>query len=178
MDMEATGSEMLNVTVPVHGSFDDAFRALYPSVARTAGLVAHDAQLGADIAQEAFARLFQRWSRMTSDDHARNFVFRVTVNLAKSHLRRRLASPFGLHGPEVRVADNTASTDAWISMAGALANLSAMQRVSVVLVDYADFDTPTVASILGIAESTVRVHLMRGRRSLRAALALPVEDES
>jgi RNA polymerase sigma factor (sigma-70 family) len=174
--VEVTGADVLSMTVRVRGSFDDSFRSLYPSVARTAGLVAHDAQLGADIAQEAFARLFERWVRMTSDDHARNFVFRVAVNLAKSHLRRRFAAPFGLHGPEIRVTDHAGVADAWVVMSAALATLSASQRASVVLVDYADFDTAAVASILGIAESTVRVHLVRGRRSLRAALAMPVED--
>jgi RNA polymerase sigma-70 factor (ECF subfamily) len=176
--VEVTGNDAVDLTVPVRVSFDATFRALFPMVARTAGFVAHDAQLGADIAQEAFARLFVRWGRMRSDEHARNFVFRVAVNLAKSQVRRRLASPFGLRGPEVRVADDTPATDLWLGMADALADLSVSQRVSVVLVDYADFDTATVASMLGIVESTVRVHLMRGRRSLRAALALPEEDGS
>jgi DNA-directed RNA polymerase specialized sigma24 family protein len=46
----------------------------------------------------------------------------------------------------------------------------------VVLIDYADLDSPTAATILGIADSTVRVHLMRGRGALRAALALPEEE--
>ena len=42
-------------------SFEEAFRSFHPLVARTAGLVAHDAQLGADFAQEAFVRLYERW---------------------------------------------------------------------------------------------------------------------
>lgn len=176
--MEVTGAELVSVTVPVRVSFDATFRALFPTVARTAGFVAHDAQLGADIAQEAFARLFVRWGRMQSDEHARNFVFRVAVNLAKSQLRRRFVAPFGLRGPEVRVGDDTQAADLWVGMADALAALSVSQRVSVVLVDYADFDTATVAAILGIVESTVRVHLMRGRRSLRAALSMPMDGES
>ncbi len=173
--MEVTRVEHQNL-VEVRSSFDAVFRSCYPGVVRTAGLVARDAQLGADIAQESFARLFQRWARMTSDDHARNFVFRVAANLAKSQLRRRVAAPFGLHGPDIRVSDNAGATDAWVGVRSALAQLSASQRVSVVLVDYADFDTATVASILGIAESTVRTHLMRGRRSMRAALSLPMGD--
>jgi RNA polymerase sigma-70 factor, ECF subfamily len=176
--MEVTGADVVDLTVPVRVSFDATFRTLFPTVAKTAGFVAHDAQLGADIAQEAFARLFVRWGRMRSDEHARNFVFRVAVNLAKSQLRRRLVAPFGLHGPDVRVADDTPAADLWLGMADALAGLSVSQRVSVVLVDYADFDTATVAAILGIVESTVRVHLMRGRRTLRAALSMPMEDES
>ena len=158
-------------------SFDDTFRALYPAVARTAGFVAHDTQMGADIAQEAFARLYERWDRISSPEHARNFTFRVAVNLAKSHLRRRWAAPFGLHGPEVSVIDNTEGSDAWLQVSEALTALSPSQRAAVVLVDYADLDAASAAKILGIAESTVRVHVMRGRRSLRNALGMPEEDE-
>ena len=93
--------------------FDTCFRDLFPRVARTAALVSRDPGLGPDIAQEAFARLYERWDRIESAEHARNFAFRVAVNLARSHLRRRLALPFGLRGPDRPQADATASSDAW-----------------------------------------------------------------
>ncbi len=164
-------------TRSVPWSFDEAFRTLYPAVARTAGLVARDAQLGSDIAQEAFARLYERRERIESQEHARNFAFRVAVNLARSQLRRRLAAPFGLRGPDLTVPDGTAGSDAWLTVVSALRELSPQQRASVVLVDYADLDAAAAGSILGIAEATVRVHLMRGRRALRVSLGLPQEDE-
>lgn len=158
-------------------SFDDAFRELFPRVARTAALVARDPQLGPDIAQEAFARLYERWDRMASPDHARNFVFRVAVNLARSHLRRRLAAPFGLSGPERATRDETERSDDWLSVSSALEALSPKQRAAVVLIDYADLDAAGAAAVLGTAEATVRVHLMRGRRALRERLDLPEEDD-
>ncbi len=165
------------VTESLPRSFDETFRALYPTVVRTAGFVAHDAQVGSDIAQEAFVRLYERWDRMTSPEHARNFTLRVAVNLGRSHLRKRLAVPFGLRGgPEVVVSDGTEASDAWLTLADALAELSSSQRAAVVLVDYADLDAATAAEILGIAASTVRVHVMRGRRALRATLGMPLED--
>ncbi len=157
---------------PALGSFEDCFRARFATVARTAGLVARDPALGPDIAQEAFARLYERWDRMESDDHARNFVFRVATNLARSHLRRRVAAPFGLRSPDV---DPTAITDEWLTVAAALGQLSPRQRSCVVLVDYADIETATVAEMLGMAEGTVRVHLSRGRRALRERLTLEEE---
>jgi RNA polymerase sigma factor (sigma-70 family) len=164
-------------TTHASGSFDDAFRDLYPVVARTAGFVARDRQLGADIAQEAFVRLFERWDGIESDEHARNFVLRVAVNLAKSHLRRRLAAPFGLHGPDRVVGDPSERSDAWLELADALGRLTPIQRACVVLVDYADLDSPSAGKVLGIADATVRVHLHRARRTLRAALSLPQEDD-
>jgi len=152
--------------------FDTCFRDLFARVARTAALVSRDAGLGPDIAQEAFARLYERWDRIDSAEHARNFAFRVAVNLARSHLRRRLAVPFGLRGPERPQADTTASSDAWLVLVDALGELSPRQRACVVLVDYADLDAAAAAAALGMAEATVRVHLMRGRRALRTKLSI------
>ena len=52
----------------------------------------------------------------------------------------------------------------------ALSVLSVRQRQAVVLRDWAGYETTEVAAMLGMRESTVRVHLARGRQALRAAL--------
>jgi RNA polymerase sigma-70 factor (ECF subfamily) len=171
------GMEIDTATAHVAWSFDAAFRDLYPLVVRTAGFVARDRQLGADIAQEAFVRLLERWDRIESQEHARNFVLRVAVNLAKSHLRRRIAAPFGLTGPDVVQRDASDRSDAWFELVDALGGLTPIQRACVVLVDYADLDSRSAGEVLGVADATVRVHLFRARRKLRAALSLPEEDD-
>jgi DNA-directed RNA polymerase specialized sigma24 family protein len=114
---------------------------------------------------------------MESPEHARNFVFRVAVNLGRSHLRRRLAAPFGLSGPEQATADTTGRTDEWLNIAGALAQLSSSQRAAVVLIDYADLDSTSAAAILGVSASTARSNLMRGRTALREALGMTEEAD-
>lgn len=174
MELDVTDSRDV-ISAPT--DFDTCYRELFPRVARTAALVARDPQLGPDLAQEAFARLYERWDRMASPEHARNFAFRVAVNLARSHLRRRVAVPFGLSGPERSTPDPTASSADWLTVAEALEELSPKQRAAVVLVDYADLDAAATGAVLGMAEATVRVHLLRGRRALRARLGLPEEDE-
>jgi DNA-directed RNA polymerase specialized sigma24 family protein len=58
----------------------------------------------------------------------------------------------------------------------ALGELSPRQRACVVLVDYADLDAAGAAAALGMAEATVRVHLMRGRRALRTMLSIPDQE--
>jgi RNA polymerase sigma-70 factor (ECF subfamily) len=52
----------------------------------------------------------------------------------------------------------------------ALGTLSTVQRTVVVMHDYADRPTSEIAQTLGIARSTVRVHLSTARRKLRAIL--------
>jgi DNA-directed RNA polymerase specialized sigma24 family protein len=46
----------------------------------------------------------------------------------------------------------------------------------VVLRDWAGFETAEVARILGARESTVRVHLARGRAALRERLTVEERD--
>jgi len=53
-----------------------------------------------------------------------------------------------------------------------LRELSVRQRQAVVLRDWAGFETSEVASMLGVRESTVRVHLARGRQALRQSLSV------
>jgi RNA polymerase sigma-70 factor (ECF subfamily) len=176
--MELSAEHLDATAVPSALDFDDCFRDLFPGVARAAALVARDRQLGPDIAQEAFARLFARWDRIEDLDHARNFAYRVAINLARSHLRRRIAAPFGLSGPEPATHDPTASSAAWLDAVAALEHVSPKQRACIVLVDYADMDAASASAVLGMAEATVRVHLLRGRRALRARLDLPEEGSA
>lgn len=159
--------------------FDPFFHAHFERVARAASLVTRDAGVGQELAQEAFIRLFGRWHDMGSDDHARNFAYKVAINLARSHLRKHSrVFLYGLRSPDdPRGASSLGSSDDWFEMVGALGALSSRQRACVVLVDYADMDSASAARVLGMSPGTVRVHLMRGRRALRDGLGLAQEED-
>ena len=176
--MELTVGTESDTAEPL-GDFDTFFLTNFERVARSAAFVAGDVGTGQDVAQEAFTRLLERWQTMASEDHARNFAYRVAVNLARSHLRKHLrVSLYGLHRREERSpSDDSDPSDDWIDIAQALTELPRRQRACVVLVDYADMDAGTVAKILGVSPSTVRVHVMRGRRALRLSFGLGLEEE-
>ena len=55
-------------------------------------------------------------------------------------------------------------------LTAAIEKLSLRQRQAVVLRDWAGFETSEVARMLGMRESTVRVHLSRARQLLRASM--------
>ena len=57
----------------------------------------------------------------------------------------------------------------------AMRALPTRQRQAVVLRDWAGFETREVARLIGIRESTARVHLVRGREALRASLGAKEE---
>jgi RNA polymerase sigma-70 factor, ECF subfamily len=109
---------------------------------------------------------------MASQNHARNFVFRVSLNEACSYLRRR--RPLRLLGLERQTSGGSSDlaegiTDR-IAVFQALGALSARQRECVVLVDYLGYDGATTSELLGIRPSTVRVQLARARAKLREIL--------
>lgn len=160
--------------------FDPFFLDHFQKVARAAAFVTRDAGVGQELAQEAFIQLLQRWSSMGgSDDHARNFVYKVAINLARSHLRKHgRVFLYGLRGPDTPGRGSTTSpSDDWLSMLDALGALSPRQRACVVLVDYVDMASTEAADVLGMSPNTVRVHLMRGRQALRRDLAIAAEED-
>jgi RNA polymerase sigma factor (sigma-70 family) len=151
--------------------FADFYRTWFPSVARAAALIVRDVEGGQEIAQEAFMRLWQGRDRIESNDHARNFVFRVALNGARSHLRRtrRLRLFLERRASEPSESGSVQATDR-VVVFEALRALSVRQRECLVLVDYLGYDAASVGRLLGIQPVTVRVQLMRGRERLRREL--------
>ena len=166
--------------VEVRMDFDPFFHVHFEGVARTAALVARDPAAGQDLAQEAFTRVLERWVDMASDDHARNFVYKVAINLARSHVRKHgRVFLYGLHDRgDAASTSGIDAADAWLEMSEALGALSPRQRACVILVDYADMDAAGAAAILGMSAPTVRVHLMRGRHTLQDRLGLARKEST
>jgi RNA polymerase sigma factor (sigma-70 family) len=169
--MEVASERAAETSKPA--DFDSFFRERFEDVARSVALIAGDIGAGQDAAQEAFVRLHARWDRMESEQHARNFVYRVAVNVVRSHLRRYrrlILTGLGTGDATDPAADPGTSTVEWLSMAEALARLTPRQRSCVVLTDLAGLDSASVGRILRIEPATVRVHLMRARQMLREFL--------
>ena len=152
-------------------TFDEVYRVHFAGVSNAASFVTRDAGTGQELAQEAFARLFRRWADIESEEQARNFAYRVAINLARSHLRKHLrVSLAGWGGDSGVVADPADAAVAWMSVVAALEALSPRQRACVVLADYVGLESEEIGAVLGMRAGTVRVHLTRGRRSLRQRL--------
>ena len=149
------------------------FEAFYaghlPRVVRACALVLLDRAEAEDVAAEAFAGLWSHWGRIRGEDHAGGYVFKTAMRLC-SKRRHRAAREVVGSVPE-RSSASEDPTDRG-SVIEALRALPLRQRQSVVLRDWAGFGTDEVARILGAKESTVRVHLARGRAALRELLSV------
>ena len=156
-----------------------SFAALYaeqsPRVRRALVVAGADPESAADVAQEAFARTYARWRRVSAGDNPAGYVFRVAFR----ELRRRGHLPDDPDGD--LAAETTPSPDqgpeelalAAVAADAALLGITAMaprRRACALLVLAAGLTPGEAGAALGIAPATVRVHVHRARLDL---LALP-----
>ena len=138
-------------------------------VTRACALVLLDRTEAEDVAAEAFVRLWSHWSQIHGEDHAGGYVFKTAMRLCSKRRGRARREVVG------EVPDRSAPTpdpDDRRAVVAALAELSLRQRQSVVLRDWAGFETDEVARMLCTKASTVRVHVARGRAALRERLTI------
>ncbi len=150
--------------------FEGFYREHLPRIVRACALVLLDRGLAEEVAAESFARLWARWGVIQSEDHAGGYVFKTAMRLCskRSSANRREA----VGHPESAGRDEGAAFADRIDVWRALAELSLRQRQAVVLRDWAGYETNEIARMLGMRESTARVHLARGREALRRSLVV------
>ncbi|WP_419842968.1 sigma-70 family RNA polymerase sigma factor [Candidatus Poriferisodalis sp.] len=154
--------------------FEDFYGAHRNELARALGLALRDAALGADAADEAFARACQRWRQVSTYANPQGWIFRVGLNWARSWLRRvrrereRRALMAQPHAAEDRAPD--------VDLERALASLSDAHRAVIVARFYLDWSVAATAEALGISSGTVKSRLSRGLTQLRRALETAPEE--
>jgi RNA polymerase sigma-70 factor, ECF subfamily len=153
--------------------FEALCRRHYGDVVRTAYLITGDASEAVDLAQEAFARAFERWDRVSELDRPEAWLHRVVANLSRSWWRRRLLQRQRDRASEEVVA---APDVADPRLMEALRALPHAQRTAVVLRFFADRSIEEVAQTLGKRPGTIRALTSQGVARLRSSLG-SIEDE-
>jgi len=125
-----------------------------------------------DLAQEAMARVFERWKRVGDLDSPRAYLYTTAVNVQRKRVRRALvARRHNSHPPPTTSAeDATVQADLRLAWEQALTGLTSNERRGVMLVDLLDFDYAEAGRILGVKDVTLRSHVHRGRQKLRELL--------
>ena len=152
------------------------FRAEYPTVLRSVFLVTHDRGRAEDITQEAFAKLYAHWRKVSAYERPDAWVRRVAIRMAIRAAGRERRRP----ALELRAVDDADPDDAVpdLDLARAVASLAPQQRACVVLYYFEDRPVPEIVDLLDIAEPTVRVHLHRARQRLVDLLKEEVPDDA
>lgn len=154
--------------MPDRAGFEAFYAGHLPRVVRACALVLLDRGDAEDVAAEAFSRLWSHWGQIHGEDHAGGYVFKTAMRLCSKRRRRAAREVVGSVPERSRITDPGVR----VSVVDALRGLPLRQRQSVVLRDWAGFETSEVARMLGTKQSTVRVHLARGRAALRETLTV------
>jgi len=121
-----------------------------------------------DVAQEAFARAFERWRSLREHPRPDAWLFLTGYRLA-STLRRRIAT----RRRHERHADVRQAND-WVRDVAShdlLRSVPVRQRTALVLRHYYRLSTRETARAMRCREGTVKSLLSRGRERLRLVLA-------
>ena len=159
---------------PSERGFEELFRDEYSTIVRCVAPIVGSVGEAEAVVQEAFAKAFDRWRRVSRYDRPGAWVRRVAIRDAVRSAQRERRRPVD-DGPTAS-PDRSALVDGQLELIEALRTLPARQRTAIVLHHLADWPVAEVADALGCAEPTVRVHLHRGRAAL-ALLLIPETEE-
>ena len=166
----ATAAEDTTASDAALPTFEEVFPVLIRDAYRVAYRLLGDRGEAEDVAQEACARAYSRWS--TIRDHAEPWCVRVASNLALDLLRARSRAT---RRNERIAAEATfrpgASADDRLDLYAALSKLPKRQRESVVLRYLGDLSEAQTADVMGVSVGSVKTHSSRGIAALREALA-------
>lgn len=150
--------------------FQKFCEAEWPRLARAMQVYTGNRETAEDLAQEALARAYQRWSAVAQMDAPHAWVRRVALNLATSRwrrvrleraeLERRKRDP---EGPGDRSAEAVERLD----LAACLAQMPARERAVLAFRFYLDLPAADVADRLGMSTDAVRSLTKRAIARLR-----------
>ncbi len=149
-------------------SFSDFFAERYGRLARACLLLTGSAAEGEDLAQEAMARILERWDRVSVMDDPDGYLYRTALNLHRNALKRlamaaRRQASRDLPDP---IAD-TDDAERRLDLLRAIRSLPRTQREALVLVGWLGHTAEEAGRLLGIRPASVRGRLHRARASLR-----------
>ena len=154
----------------VQSAREDEFRAcyaeLYPKVASYLMSLTRNRETAHDLAQETFARLFDRWTRV---EEPTPYAYRIATNLARRSWRRNQRDARTMHALDDgsrQVPDDTEVVDLRLMVDA----LPGRYREVVLLHYYADLPVTSIASTLGRPAGTVKRQLAEARERLGESL--------
>jgi RNA polymerase sigma-70 factor (ECF subfamily) len=176
-DIALTDMERLGALDEADRTFqmtEEAFRTFYELTARPVRVylarLTGDDRLADDLLQETYYRFLRANMTFESDDHRKNYLFRIATNLVHDHRRK----PF-LEVPVVTIADVpdlTAQANAAERSARRLDLHRAMQQLkprerSMLWLAYAQgWSHEEIASAIGVKTASLKAMLHRARHRL------------
>lgn len=148
--------------------FDRFYHREYRAILSLAYVMTGDRHQAHDLTQDAFVAAYQKWDAINTPSA---WIRTVVANRAKSWFRSRYREARALvklpqPDPERPAEMQAESAQFWATVR----SLPARQAQALTLFYLEQLPAADIGRILGCSESTVRVHLTRGRRNLAAKL--------
>ena len=162
---------------PAQGLFDDFYRTTSRRVVHHVYAMTGNLAEAQDCVQEAYARAWQRWSRVGGLSDPEAWVRTVARRIAVSRWRRTVVSARHLRGQRDEPVTDAPSENHPL-LVDALRQLPPAQREAIVLHHLVGLPVAAVAAETGVPEGTVKARLHRGRAALAeiiGPLDAPVE---
>lgn len=134
-----------------------------------------------EICQEVFLRIHRTLHQYRGESSLKAWVAQVAYSMALRHLERKRIPVVDLDGgdgslPADALVDG-ADVEAWASQAeinrclhAAIERLPPLQRTLLMLYHLEELQIVEIAGVTGLAEGTIKSHLFRSRKRLRAML--------
>ena len=149
-------------------SFAAFFEANYEVLLRAMYLITSDRYEAEDLAQEAFAKAYERWEQIGVLENPAGYLYRAALNSYRSRLRRIATA--ARRSFDVRASDPISDSDERDSLRRALAQLPREQREAVVLIEWLGMSSEEAGHLLGAKANAVRVRLNRANAALRSTI--------
>lgn len=120
-----------------------------------------DNALADDLLQDAFVRLLGVDRLPESEEHLKNYLFRIATNLARDHYRKCLRQPTvaAADSPEASVEPD-APSDVWEK----LSDVTPRDRELLLLAYVEGLTHKEIAGVTGLMQASIRPLLFRARR--------------
>lgn len=157
------------------GEFRAFAQSFSPTLLRAAYLLLRDREAAEDVVQTTLERTFRHWSRARAapEPYSRQVLINVCRNLWRTHSRH----PEQLAGEELSPLAPAVSphgrVDERLTLDPLLAGLPPAQRAVLVLRFYLDLSVAETATLLQMAEGTVKSTTHRALDRLRTSLDEP-----
>ncbi|MGX6603626.1 SigE family RNA polymerase sigma factor [Micromonosporaceae bacterium Da 78-11] len=144
--------------------------AVSPRLRRTAYLMCRDWHLAQDLTQITLAKMYASWGRLWRSANLEAYSRRVLMNAVFDQKKRRSDSEVVLAELPEPPGKAGGGTDLQMTLMDALATLHVRDRAIVVLRHWEDQSVETVAEVLGVSVSVVKMGNARALGRLRTLL--------
>jgi RNA polymerase sigma-70 factor (sigma-E family) len=143
--------------------FGEFYRSAWPGAVRLAGLLTQDARVAEDLAQEAFAHVYPKWSRV---EKPQAYLRAAIVNACRSWQMRKHTER-----TKLPLLDRPEPTElAFDELSDAVAALPYRQRAVLVLRYHLDLNEAEIADALGCRPGTVKSLASRALADLKKGI--------